>query len=282
MTEISKHFDKIAKTYEQAAVLPHEIASRLDERLDYVKIKPKLIVDLGCNTGRLTQLVNKRYPKAKTIAMDISEAMLQFVKLQYANTKNVLLAANANYLPFQDQSIDLLVSNLVFQWCDLKNVFKEIQRVLKPGGLFLFSIYGPDTLQELRASWAQVDQFAHVNQHLDMHDVGDLLLQARLLDPVMDAEILTLQYQSVEMMLQELKNQGSKVIHPKRNYGLTNKYKLKKMMQYYTEHYSQNNLILASFEIIYGHAWGTNHTDDKLNHNNEVLISIDKIGRFHR
>ena len=68
----------------------------------------------------------------------------------------------------------------MLQWClDLGPVFTELRRVLAPGGLLMFTTFGPDTLMELRASWAQVDGYTHVNQFIDMHDIGDSLVRTR-------------------------------------------------------------------------------------------------------
>jgi malonyl-CoA O-methyltransferase len=91
--------------------------------------------------------------------------------------------------------VDLVFSNATLQWCnDLDRTFAELLRVLRPGGLLMFTTFGPDTLRELRAAWAVADGFTHVSPFLDMHDIGDALVRARFADPVMDAERLTLTY----------------------------------------------------------------------------------------
>lgn len=209
---VRQHFGNAAATYEQHDVLQREVQSALLERLDfYQQAAPERVVDLGAGTGRGTALLKKRYPKAEVIAMDLALPMLQVAK-QHSSWRKPFqrVCAEATALPLPDHSVDVLHSNLCFQWVvDLSALFGECVRVLKPGGLLAFSSFGPDTLKELRAAWAEADQQPHVSRFLDMHDVGDAMLSAGLRDPVLDVQRYTLTYSEPRKLLDELRGLGA-------------------------------------------------------------------------
>jgi len=163
--------------------------------------------------------------------------------------------AEVESLPFADASVELIISGLTLQWCqDLPKVFKEFRRVLAPGGLLLFSSFGPDTLKELRHSWAEVDDVPHVNAFADMHDVGDALMQSGFADPVMDMEMLTVTYKDVKTVMSDLKQIGAHNVMQGRSHNITGKNKLQKMIEAY-EQFRADGLLPVSHEIVYGHAW---------------------------
>ena len=192
------------------------MAERLLERLDYVRLQPQLILDLGSGTGFCTAALSRRYKKARVMALDIAPSMLQQARNKlsrmekFFNNRQRFVCADADYLPLKDQSVDLVVSNLTLQWCpDLDQTFAEIRRVLKPDGLFMFSTLGPDTLKELRRSWQSVDANIHVHTFIDMHDVGDALLRTQFADPVMDMETITMTYKDARTLMHDLKSLGA-------------------------------------------------------------------------
>ena len=174
---IRARFNQAAKTYELTAELSHEMAQRLLEHLDWMRLNPERIVDLGAGTGYVTQLLEERYPQAQIFSVDFAQAMLQQHRT-LSNKESARICADAEHIPFADESIDLVVSDLMLPWCqDIRKIFAEIWRVLKGNGILLFSTLGPDTLGELRASWATADDEPHVHAFFDLHDVGDMLLQ---------------------------------------------------------------------------------------------------------
>ncbi|CAN5277553.1 hypothetical protein BH10PSE19_BH10PSE19_03040 [soil metagenome] len=197
-----------AQAFDAAAVLHREIATRLLTRLDLMRMQPQLIVELNCATGYCTQLLQKRYHKAQVIGSDNRIAMLKFAKnktnwLNLWSNQQRFVAANMATLPIVGHSVDLLIANLFAFPADAKRsevaeLLREWQRLLKPGGLLMFSTVGPDTLLELRQSWAKVDNYSHIHSFLDMHDIGDELLQTGFSDPVMDRDDFTLTYEAVQ------------------------------------------------------------------------------------
>ena len=167
----------------------------------------------------------------------------------------------------------MVFSNLTLQWCnDLDHVFGEIRRILKPGGLFMFSTLGPDTLKELRESWRKVDQYNHVNAFMDMHDIGDALMRTNLADPVMDVEEITLTYADVFKLMKDLKTLGAHNVTKGRPRGLTGKHRLQSMVAHY-EAFRKNGLLPATYEVVYGHAWSGNRLPDTKNQITEIPIT---------
>lgn len=264
---VRRAFDRAAPTYDGAAVLQREVADRLLERLDYMRLDPVRILDLGSGTGYATGPLCRRYAQAQLVSLDLAPAMLRHARERRPDRGIARwlgglvkgehlhwLCADGEHLPLADECVDLVFSNLALQWCDPSRVFDEARRVLKPGGLMLFSTFGPDTLKELRSVFGEVDDAPHVNEFIDMHDLGDALVRARLADPVMDMETLTLTYADVTTLMRELKAIGAHNALPGRSGGLTGKTRWQRMSSAY-ERFRQAGRLPATYEVLYGHAW---------------------------
>ncbi|MCB1874193.1 MAG: malonyl-ACP O-methyltransferase BioC, partial [Gammaproteobacteria bacterium] len=237
---------------------------------------PATVLDLGAGTGVATVALEKIYPKAQVIALDFAFPMLQQTRRRGGLfRKPRCLCADLEQLPLADASVDLIYSNAAIQWCnDLDRVFPELQRVLRPGGLLMFTTFGPDTLQELRAAWSEADGYAHVSRFLDMHDIGDALMRAQFSDPVMDVDRMTLTYSAVEELMRELKILGAHNVASGRQRALTGKGRLIAMKASY-EQFRRNGLLPASYEVVYGHAWAPLQSQQS----GVTLVSLDRIGR---
>ena len=249
-------FDRAADTYDGVAELQCEIGDRLIERLDYIRQQPRRILDLGAGTGFFTAALLKRYRKADVVALDIAERMLQRVQGRGGWFRRPrCVCADAESLPFADDSFDFIFSNLMLQWCgDLQATLTELRRVLAPGGLLMFTTFGPDTLMELRASWEAVDGYTHVNAFVDMHDVGDALLATQWAEPVMDSERITVTYRALRTLMQDLKHIGAHNVTAGRARGLTGKQHMQQLAEAY-ERFREDGVLPASYEVVYGHAW---------------------------
>ncbi|MBN2865897.1 MAG: malonyl-ACP O-methyltransferase BioC [Thiotrichales bacterium] len=268
-SHIKQHFSHAAPTYDEAAILQKTVAERVDERLALTTLDPRVIVDIGAGTGLLTEKVIQRYPQASVIAIDLSLAMLKHAEQRlkkrkfnwlpqsiWQNNGATLLNADAYALPLADNSVDLLVSNLMLQWCDdLDSVFAEFRRVLRPEGLIMFTTFGPDTLKELKQAWAITDGVdAHVNQFVDMHDIGDALIRNGFGQPVMDVEHFTLTYDKPMGVLKDLKAIGATNASLNRSKGLMGKQRFHNMLEAYETLRSEGK-IPATYEVVHGHAW---------------------------
>lgn len=277
---IQKHFDAKAICYESSAVLQRNVCEELLQRLDFTRLKPSVILDVGCGTGWGTQGLLKKYKKAKVVSLDISAEMLKQTKNKGGLLRRpVLICADAEDIPLPDESVDLVFSSLMLQWCDYTKVFAEFKRILKPDGLLMFATFGPDTLKELKKSWAQVDEHAHVNDFTDMHDLGDALIQTGLAEPVMDMDLHTLTYKNVISVMHDLKAIGANTIlknqRKEAGQGLVTPGKLKRVISCY-EQYRQEGIVPASYEVVYGHAWKTQQRATKKSQE-EFFIPVDQI-----
>jgi malonyl-CoA O-methyltransferase len=262
---LRRRFDRAAAGYERSAVLAREIATRMDERLELLRLAPQRVLDVGSGTGFGARLLRARYPGASVIELDLSAAMLRqsqrhagWLRRSVHRLTGVLeprVCADAERLPFGTAAFDLVWSNLALQWLgEPQDALAELYRVLRPGGACFFSTLGPDTLKELRAAYAQADAGVHVHRFIDLHDYGDMLVHARFADPVMDMEQLTLTYTDVESLLRELTAAGAGNVDPGRGQGLTGRATHARMKQAYEAHRREGRLP-ATFEVVYGHAW---------------------------
>jgi malonyl-CoA O-methyltransferase len=255
---VRQAFGMAADSYDEAAVLQREVNQRLLSRLDYIRLQPETVLDMGTGTGGGSLALKKRYGKTRVFALDFAFPMLLELKRRAGYWRPPQpVCARAEALPFKDAGMELIFSSLTLQWCpDLEAVFGECRRVLKPGGAFLFATLGPDTLKELRGSWAEVDETEHVNAFVDMHDIGDLLVSAGFADPVLDTERITLTYRDLMKMLRELKQLGANTVLGRRMVGLTGKRRFGAMCEAYERLYAENGVYPSTYEIVYGLAWG--------------------------
>lgn len=241
-----RRFERAAKTYPQASRLEDEIAARMLERLEYVKLAPRRVLDAGSGPPR--RALGKRYPQATLIALDYSLPMLPkpglFARL--AGARALPVCADLERLPMADASVDLVWSNMALHWlADPLVAFKEFRRVLTANGLLMFSTLGPDTLKELRAAAGA----ARVHGFADMHDLGDMLLAAGLSAPVMDMEMLTLAYPDADTLLRDLRASGQTSARADRPRGLAGKAFREKLRR------ALGDKPRATYEVVYGHAW---------------------------
>ena len=282
---IRESFDRAASGYDDVAILQHEVGNRLLERLDLIKLQPQRLLDIGAGTGHLTMQLTRRYKNCEVIALDLAPAMLKVARqrlgfLDKLFGKQRFVCGDADHLPLADHSVDMIISNFAIQWCsDLDQTFGEFQRVLKPGGLLLFTTFGPDTLKELRQAWRAVDDNVHVNSFIDMHDIGDAMIRAGFSDPVMDTERLTLTYKDGMGVMRDLKAMGAHNVSAGRSHALTGKQRLKQMLNAYEQFRRSDGNLPATYEVVYGHAWGTEKRKPQQHESGVVRIPLTDLRR---
>jgi len=260
--QMRRAFSRAASHYDASALMQREVCSRMLEKLDLVRIKPLRILDVGSGTGWGTRQLGERYKEADIVALDIAIGMLQSARgtsswwqKLFSATQQRFLCADAEALPLVARSVEMIWSNLAVQWCnDLPATFVEMGRVLKTDGLLMFSTFGPDTLRELRTAFDGVDDYNHVNRFADMHDIGDMLVAAGFADPVMEMEKITLTYNDVKAVMQDLRNIGAHNATAGRAPGMMGKAKWARIVQNY-ETLRRDGRLPATFEVVYGHAW---------------------------
>lgn len=258
---VRRSFDRAAATYDAAAVLQHEVCRRSLERLDFIRHAPLRILDAGCGTGNAWRGLAARYPGARLVAMDLAPGMLRQASAavpwhqRWLRRGPATVCGDLEQLPFASGSIDLAWSNLALQWVNaLPLAFSDMRRVLAPGGLFMFTTFGPDTLKELRSAQGATDGRPHVSGFIDMHDIGDLLVNAGFTDPVIDMETFTLTYQDVKSLMRDLKAIGAHNAAADRPPALSGKAWFAAVTRNY-EALRREGKLPATFEVVYGHAW---------------------------
>ncbi|MHB1241395.1 MAG: malonyl-ACP O-methyltransferase BioC [Gammaproteobacteria bacterium] len=274
-------FERAAATYDQVAVLQREVGGRLLERVELLRaFTPRWILDLGAGTGHATGELARRYRGARVIAVDLSVAMLTQARRRgpwFGRPRCV--CGDLEQLPLPDGCADLVFSNLALQWCAAPDTaFQEFRRVLRPGGVVMFTTFGPDTLKELREAWAEADRYSHVNPFLDMHDIGDALVRARLAEPVMDVERLTLTYERTLDLVRDLQRLGSRNVGSARPRGLTGRGRIETMTQRY-EAVRTDGRLPATFEVVYGHAWAPLGPESGPAPGAPVQVSLERLRR---
>jgi malonyl-CoA O-methyltransferase len=250
-------FERAAENYDQVAVLQRTVAGRLLEHLAPVRLQPRVVVDAGTGTGICLRQLERQYRNAQVIALDIAEGMLKQARRKAPRffSRQRFVCADAECLPLRDGSVGLLFSNLTLQWCNrLEETYREFARVIVPGGLLMFSTFGTDTLQELRASFAEVDGHSHVNSFQDLHEIGDALMASGFRDVVVDAERITMTYRDVLSLMRDLKSLGAHNVTSSRHRGLTGKQHMQAMTRAYEAHRGVGGLP-ATYEVVYAHAW---------------------------
>lgn len=254
---IAKSFGNAATSYNGAAGLQQRVGNVL---LGFVqdnmqgKYAPK-VLDLGCGTGYVaSQLINE---SELMFALDIAEGMLCVARsgmLENEKTNIHYICADAEAIPLAENSVDLVVSNFAIQWCpDKRLLFQEIARVLVPGGRFIFSMPGEDTLHELKASWQQADSsHTHVNQFCKMDELTADVQHSPLHVEVLQSQIETMRYNKLQELTHELKALGAHNVTDGRARQLTGKNTLKRLISAYDGFRDSDGMLPATWNVIYG------------------------------
>jgi malonyl-CoA O-methyltransferase len=273
---VRRAFNRAARTYDRSAGVQSEIRSRLLERLDLIRLQPTAVVDLGAGTGTGARLLKDRYRTAQVVALDSSPGMLKRASARQGWLRPFrVVGGDAAAMPLKDASAELVVSNLMLEWCaDPDTVFGEVRRVLKPGGLFTFTTLGPDTLKELRDATTRAWNDAQIHRFIDMHDLGDALMRAGFADPVMDTETLTVTFSSLRTLMRELKDTGAVPHRPIRP-GLMGRKRFQALEDRFQPEAAPHRFTV---EVVYGHAWASNRAAPRRTQG-DIAIPVSAISR---
>jgi malonyl-CoA O-methyltransferase len=248
-------FAKAATSYNDAAIVQKEILIRLLDKLKALQQdQVDVLLDVGSGTGLASELLREHYGNNSYYAIDFALPMLAWAKNENKVNYQYAVCGEVESLPFQDNSLDIIFSASTFQWCnDVGAAFQESCRVLKDQGLLLFSSFGPDTLKELRYCFAQVDNHPHVSSFIDMQSLGDGLLASGFESPVMESEIITVEYSDPMHLLKDLQDTGATNHLEQRARGLMTRKRLNEVVQEYKKLVLPNGKYPASYEVLYGH-----------------------------
>jgi len=262
---VRRNFEAAAQTYAGAARLEHEVGARMLERLDYVKLSPRRILDAGAGSAPQFAQLARRYPHAQRFALDLARPMLarlearglagrMFDRLR-GRRAAMGVCADFTRMPLAAATCGLIWSNMALHWAaDAPAAIAEFHRVLEVEGLLMFSTLGPDTLKELRAAVAGADAKPRVHGFVDMHDLGDMLVATGFSAPVMDTETITLTYADPGALLADLRATGQTCALAGRPRGLLGPRRWRHVFEALRAQMRAGRLAV-SIEVVYGHAW---------------------------
>jgi malonyl-CoA O-methyltransferase len=295
-------FDRRAAAFDAVAFLPREIAQRMCERLEYIKVNPAGVLDAGCGVGDDLPLLRARFPEAPVYGVDLSGGMLaraaaretaetSWRRFLPASLSKALghrgprvAQADFSALPFAGGAFDFLWSNLALHWHARPDlVLPEWHRVLRVDGLLMFSTLGPDSLRELRAAFAEAEAAVgdarpdpHVVEFVDMHDLGDMLVESGFEIPVMDQEVLTVTYKSADSLLADVRRWGAYPFERgARRQGPSRRLR-RALGDALEARRRDDGTIPLTFEVIYGHAWKAAPRTTAEGHG---IVRIEDIGK---
>jgi malonyl-CoA O-methyltransferase len=252
---IRRRFEAAATSFDEADFVHAATREGLLSRLAPLLIEAETVVDLGAATGAANRSLLKRFKGAHLISIDLAHNMLGRGRSKKPwLSKSSFAQADASQLPLPNGCVDVVFSNMLLPWFDDPGpAFAEVARVLRKGGVFAFATLGPDSLQEIRRAWQQVDNSVHVNRFPDMHDLGDGLVNAGLRDPVLDVDRLSVNYTDCSRLFADLTAVGARNSLEQRQRGLTSPERFLAMNQ----HLKQAGSIALDLELVYGHCWGS-------------------------
>lgn len=253
---VAKSFSRAAESYDSVARLQRKagqyLLGLLPDKLLPDKPLASQIIDLGCGTGYFAEQLADKYRDSELTGVDLAQGMLAFARGK-CDAPVTWLCGDAECLPLADNSVDLIFSNLAFQWCEqLPKLAAEIARVLKPGGTLAFTSLGSKTLDELKQSWAEVDDYVHVNHFMDAQNWHQAFSQAGLCFNHFEVDDPQLEYRDLRHLTDELKGIGAHNLNSGQNRGLTSPEQVRALIQAYEKYRNGNGQLPATWEVIYG------------------------------
>jgi malonyl-CoA O-methyltransferase len=249
--DIAHSFSRAAPVYDSVAQLQRDVGNRLLEQLEAPGADPAVVLDLGCGTGHFRVELQRRFPQASYVGVDIAAGMVEYARSNQSGHCQWLVG-DAESLPLSGASVDLVFSSLAIQWCYRPQLlFAELARVLRPGGRCVFTTLGPDTLRELRAAWAEVDSHQHVNRFLPPDQLNAAACQVPGVSLTLDSSCFRMEYRRVRDLLTELKTLGAHNMNRDRPGGLTSRRALQGMLQAY-ERWREGEFLPATYDVILG------------------------------
>ncbi len=275
---VAASFGAASSSYDAAAWLQNAVRQELLSRVDLLATPPRAILDLGAGTGVAAVTLKRRFRRATVTAADIAAPMLAVARGRSRFWRRIrCVEADARALPFEDASFDLVFSNLMLQWLQPPDAaLREIRRVLKPGGLLLLSSFGPETLQELRAAWAAADDGVHVNDFVDVHDLGGAMQRAGFSEPVLDVDRHLRCYPDARALMRELKALGAHNVDARRARGLTGRAAYGRMLAAY-ERLRVPAGLPATWQVVHAVGWARDEPPAAAASDGEVRIGVDTL-----
>lgn len=277
--DVRRRFDRAAVDFPGADFVHRHAAEGMFERMSPMLVDAGHILDAGAATGAASRALAKRFRGSRVISLDSSLPMLREARRSHARFSRIReVQADAMLPPLRTGSVDLVFANMLLPWIgDTSVFFASVARVLRTGGLFVFSSLGPDSLAALREAWQSVDDGEHVMTFSDMHEIGDALVKCGLREPVLDVDWLTVTYDGLPSLLADLTATGSRNTLYGRRRTLTGRRTFEQLHQSLRQRFGDGPLELP-LELVFGHAWGGGPPTPPGEH----VLDVSAIGRRRR
>ncbi|MCP4465142.1 MAG: malonyl-ACP O-methyltransferase BioC [Halieaceae bacterium] len=248
---VAASFSRAAKAYDSAAHLQREVGEQLLTYLDQQPLTPATVLDLGCGTGYFRTPLERRFPAARYLGLDIARGMVVLAR-DRGEGRGEWLQGDAEALPLAAASVDLVFSSLAVQWCYRpEHLFSELARVLAPGGRCVFTTLAPGTLHELRDAWAAVDGYQHVNEFIDVAELEKAVSTSPGVTMRLERRTYELTYTRVRDLLYELKVLGAHNMNSQRPAGLTSRRTLQGMLRAYEQWRKPDGSLPATYDVVF-------------------------------
>jgi malonyl-ACP O-methyltransferase BioC len=265
---VHHHRDRAASNYANFNFLFQETAERLGDRLHDITRTFPITLDLGCHGGDLAACIPAHSDVQTLINCDLSPSMAALAR---SHNGAASLASDEELLPFKEQSLDLVISNLSLHWInDLPGTLSQICRALKPDGLFLATMLGGETLKELREALmeAEIEIEGGLSPRLspfaEIKDAGNLLGRSGFALPVADRETITVSYEDPIKLMIDLRGMGETNANAKRRTTFSRRETMMRASEIYEKKFTnEEGRIPATFEIIYLTAWAPDESQQK-------------------
>ena len=259
---VRKAFSTHADYYDSLAVVQKRVTDRFAGLLTENMASPDAILDIGAGTGRLLESLNKKFPDAELVGVDLAFGMTSYARKRFHKNAHISFACgDAECLPFREGSFDLVVSTSTYQWINpLETAFAEVFRVLRPNSWFSFTLFGERTLFELRESYQSAVSVAcralpdRTHRFVSQKNVLDMLAAAGFKSVAVESEIEVEIHREVKDLVRSLKGIGAGSASGAAATGLSGRSVIEGMIREYKERFSVSGGVPATYEVIYGKA----------------------------
>lgn len=253
--KVRESFHRQATDYDSHAVVQCRVVDKVLGLLQAEGVTPVQLLDIGAGTGRLLARLADLYPDVDAVGVDLAPGMCETAARNLAGRRVRVMNADAESLPFEAGSFDVVVSTSTYQWLhSLDQAFAEALRVLAPGGLFCFALFGERTLFELRESYRSVLQGGADRSHsfFSCAEVMAALERTGFSGPRVSSELEVELHPDVPELLRSLKKIGAGSSAPASGKGLSERRVMLEMMERYRKRFGRENGIPASYDVVYG------------------------------
>lgn len=265
---VRRRRDRASSTLHKADFLLHETGHRLVDRLFDVTRDFPVALDLGCHGGQIATGLGEHKKIGTLIQADTSPRMASMAR---ATNARPTIVADEEFLPLAENSLDLVISNLSLHWVnDLPGALAQIRRAIRPDGLLLATLFGGETLRELRTAFLEAEMETsggvapRISPFTDVRDAGNLLTRAGFALPVVDADIITVTYGDMFKLMADLRAMGETNAVIERRKMPTRRETFLRAAEFYHTHFAdERGRLKATFQIITMTAWSPHASQQK-------------------